>query len=149
MVNTPMPNKTRTLMATLVIFLSVLLFSGQPIIVAWGDGNSNPFLFNSAWRTGLVFGGLAFLLAFYRPILLNIAVIHHILASAFLFRGGPNAPPDDPGNGGAKRLAMQLVRWAIPITVIGNFDFAIFSLPRTDTSTYRSQPSCSKSGPAS
>ena len=66
MVNTPMPHKTRTLMATLVIFLSVLSFSGQPIIVAWGDGNSNPFLFNSAWRTGLVFGGLAFLLACYR-----------------------------------------------------------------------------------
>ena len=120
--------QSKTVFAGFIILLSVVLFSGQPIVVAWGDGNTNPFLFNSAWRAGLVFGGLLFLLAFYRSSLFNLGVILRTIESAFPFKKDDECMPEEIKNNRAKRFALQMVKWAIPVTVIGNFDFAIFSL---------------------
>lgn len=104
---TPRPHgiPTRNFLFPLAMFLSLMLFSGQPVIAAWGDGNSNPFLLNSAWRTGLVSGRLAHFPACYRTILLNTAVIRQIPKSAFPFQGNSNTTPGSPGNEPAKSAA--------------------------------------------
>ena len=59
--------------ATGYMFGVVAFFSLIPIVVALGDGGKSPFLFNSAWRMGLILGvsvfGLVYMAAFHRPLL--------------------------------------------------------------------------------
>lgn len=59
--------------ATGYMFGVVAFFSLIPIVVALGDGGSSPFLFNSAWRMGLILGvsvfGLLYMGIFHRPLL--------------------------------------------------------------------------------
>ena len=114
------------------MFLSVVLFSGQPLVVAWAGGSSNPFLFNAGWRLGLVLGGVLFLVVLYRPLLRDGRILELVAGRALPiprvwravgFRSGIGADGLRPWT-----FRRQLVRWAILLSVVGNLDFGVFAL---------------------
>lgn len=51
------------------MFGVVIFFSLIPVVVALGSNGENPFLFNSAWRVGIIVMCATFLVGFYRPAL--------------------------------------------------------------------------------
>ena len=119
-------------LAAATMFLSVVLFSGQPLVVAWAGGSSNPFLFNAGWRLGLVLGGVLFLVVLYRPLLRDARILELVAERALPiprvwravgFRSGIGADGLRPWT-----FRRQLVRWAILLSVVGNLDFGFFAL---------------------
>ena len=101
---------------------AILMFSAHPLIVAWAEGSASPFLFNAAWRAKLVCGGSLFLILCYWPLLQSKHVLSTVLKFAF-----PLSKEATASGKRTRRLSSMLVMWAVPITVIGNFDFAVFS----------------------
>ena len=59
--------------ATWYMFGVVIFFSLIPVVVSLGDGSRSPFLFNAAWRLGLIAGFTSlcgiYLLVFHRPLI--------------------------------------------------------------------------------
>ena len=80
---------------------TVALGSLIPLMFVWGSGEDSPFLFNAAWRFGLVVGCAAFLLMAYPKISLDRKTLGVILP--------------------------RLLSWAVLFTVIGNFDYTLFT----------------------
>ena len=58
--------RDRSRVAAGFMLLAVIGFSLTPLLIAWGSGVSNPFLFNSGWRIGVVVGCLVFLAISFR-----------------------------------------------------------------------------------
>ena len=88
--------------AMLYMLPTVALGSLIPLMFVWGNGEDSPFLFNAAWRFGLVTGCAAFLLMAYPKVLLDRRTLGVIWP--------------------------RLLSWAVVFTVIGNFDYTLFTL---------------------
>ena len=88
--------------AIVYMFLAVIGFSLIPLVVARGDGASNPFVFNAGWRFGVVLGCILILAIGYRPQLLNRQIWGVIKGRIF--------------------------SWTILFTFLGSFQFALFTI---------------------
>ena len=87
--------------AMLYMLPTVALGSLIPLAFVWGSSEDSPFLFNAAWRLGVVTGCAAFLLAAYPKVALDRRTL------------------------GAIRP--RILSWAILFAVVGNFDYTLFT----------------------
>lgn len=93
--------------ATGYMFGVVAFFSLIPIVVALGDGGKSPFLFNAAWRVGLISGvtvsGLLYLFLFHRGLL------------AYYWEN-------------RETIVSQVPNALLLLSVVNGFDYALFAL---------------------
>ena len=97
----PVSRRRRGLVATGYMLLAVGGFSLIPLVVGWGDGRENPFLFNAGWRAGVVLGCLFVLLSGNMGLTRSRAVWRYVW--------------------------QRMPCWPMLFVVVGSFQFALFT----------------------
>ena len=84
------------------VLVATVGYSLMPLVIDWGKGGDNPFLFNAGWRYGFAAGCLLFLFVSHRRLLFSSSVWNRILPRIWV--------------------------WAMVFAVISHFDSTFFTI---------------------